>query len=459
MKILTTQNLNLNQTYHQSTNVVSKDFRLNNANVQKGETADSFARNVSFGKRIPFDKIVGQTKEKAVKAIKDNLKTSSSPVDGSVNKFLEQTTKQEVLITAVVSAVLAGIMRPLTLMLISNDKEKNDMAYASAHAISSAAWGFVVPFIFIRPFAGGYNKVLSQAHKYLSPNEFKARFPQADITNPANWIDGKVGDLDQIGVLKPIKEQVDRKGNQLLIDIKDVFKIALPKHYSELSNDVKADYFDASGKLKSLKNTYITMIDESKAEALSKERTFWDKLLNRQIKPKYYELNECTNDILKEAFPELDIATVGERGKRDFSAAKNIDGSNFVLDNKYVYISDWRLTDKAVPYSTGETFNFMKTSLFSNKQRVKKKDICYQKNGPDHSKGTPIEEDMVKAAGENEVHNKFGQWLPDIIIAYPRATATIALLPFILKKVFHLEKTKKPTVTENTEAKTVKAGA
>ena len=57
---------------------------------------------------------------------------------------------------------------------------------------------------------------------------------------------------------------------------------------------------------------------------------------------------------------------------------------------------------------------------------------------------------MVIANGENEVHNKLGQWLPDIVIAYPRAVATIALLPYVLKNVFHLEKPKKAAPAQNT---------
>ena len=462
MKIHTTQNLSFNQTNHQSTNVVpSKEFRFIKL---KDVPEDTFSRNVSFGKRIPFNRIVGQTKEKAVKAIKPVAK-GKSPVDGSVNKFLEYTTRHEVVTNAAVSAVLAGVMRPLTLMLISNDKEKNDMAYASAHAISSAVWGFIIPFIFIRPLSGGFNRALENMHEHLSVEEIKRRLPWFNEKDPRNWIDGVVGDMKSVGKIRPLTERKDKKtgkviqgcydiyGNKFLMDIKDVYKVPLPKNVAELSKETYTDYFDEAGKLKSLEKAYICLIDESQQEALAKERSLWSKIINKQIKPKYYNLNECTDSVLKEAFPELDIATVGERGKRSFANAKKLDGSEFILDKNLCFISDWRETEKTIPYSTGEWFEFVKTSLFSRKNKIKHKDVCYQKNGANYGKGTPITADMVEAAGVNEVLTKLGQWVPDIGIAYPRAAITIAVLPYILKNVFHLEKpSSKPVKAEKAGA-------
>jgi len=464
MKIHTTQNLSFNQTNHQSTNVVpSKEFRFINAN---NVTADTFSHSVSFGKRVPFNKIVGVTKEKAVKAVKP-LKNGKGPVDGFVNKFLENTTKQEVLINAAVSAVLAGVARPITLMLISNDKEKNDMAYASAHAISSAVWGFIVPFIFIRPLASGYMKALKRANEFLTVEEIKKRWPQFDEMNPANWKDGEVGSLRSVGKINSLVEYRDKKsgeivkgcidtsGNKMVLDVKDPYKIPLPKNSAELSTATYADYFGDDGKLKSIENAYICMIDESKQGALVKERTLLDKVLNRQAaEPSYFNLNTCTDKVLAEAFPELDITTVGKQYSRDFSNAKTKSGEAFTIDKSFIFISDWRETDKIIPYIEGDVFETLKTSLFSGRRKYRAKDVCYQKNGPDHGKGTPITKAMFEADGVNEVHNKFGQWLPDIVIAYPRAMATIAILPYILKNVFHLEKpSKKPAEPP------VKAGA
>ena len=500
MKILTTQNLNLNQTNQQSTSVLSqKDFRLKKQNpyyMNRG----SDTLNISFGKRIPFDKKIMQTFEKAEKIAKENAKIAANkgknPVDGKVNRFLEKTTEQEVLITAAVSAVLAGVMRPLTLMLIADDKSRTDMAYASGHAISSALWGLFVPFLFIRPLAGGYNKVFKYMHQYMKPEEIKKFVPHLNLDNPENYV--KVKDVEKYlteaqiksgkyiidkanpdsfikdkGGDKVLKQLVsgknykgewvhgckDRCDNDLMVDIKDIYKIALPKHYSEISDATRSKYFNKDGSVKSLNGIYVALVDESKASQLSKKRTWFDKLFNRKTLPKYYDLNDCTKDVWKEAFPNVNLETLGEEGNRDLSKIKNMDGSQFVLDKSYCYVSDWIETNKSVPYSTGKTFAWNKTSLFSRKNKKSQKDVCYQQNGPNHTKGTPIEEDMAKKAGVNEIHSKIGGWLPDIVIAYPRAAATIALIPFILKNVFHLEKGKKSPAPAKPVAATGKAGA
>lgn len=459
MKIHTTQNLNVSRPNYFSINNVSSDgFRLKNAKENSpvyGEHLPSY--NVSFGKRIPFSDKVMSTFEKNVKPIKDFLKGKKGPVDGNVNNFLEQTTKQEVLITAAVSAVLAGVLRPVTLMLMADDDSKKDMAYASAHAVSSAVWGFIVPFLFIKPLANGYNKALDNAHLYLSPRQIKERCPHADITNPANYINGKVGDLDAIGVMKPLKEQLDyTRRNKLFTDIKDICKVAKPVHNSIVSKETYNKYFDEKGNLKTLKNVYIALIDESKAEKLSKKRSIIDRILNRKTAPKYYELDSCTKGILEEAF-NIDPATVKDIVNADGTITRDLSkakikgtGEAFKLDKKFCFISDWNETEETIPFITGETYEIVEKSLFSWKRKLVKKDVCYLKNGKDHGRGTPVSREMVIANGENEVHNKLGQWLPDIVIAYPRAVATIALLPYVLKNVFHLEKSKKPEPAQST---------
>ena len=147
MQIHTTQDLNVFKANYPSAQL-SHDFRFKNQPIRNNELQnDTFEYNVSFGKRIPFNKPVGQTLEKHVKNVKDMLKGGRGPVDGPVNNFLETTTKQEVWITAIVSAVFAGVLRPVTLFAIANDNERKDMAYASSHAISSALWGLIVPFL------------------------------------------------------------------------------------------------------------------------------------------------------------------------------------------------------------------------------------------------------------------------------------------------------------------------
>ena len=59
---------------------------------------------------------------------------------------------------------------------------------------------------------------------------------------------------------------------------------------------------------------------------------------------------------------------------------------------------------------------------------------------------------MVKHSAINAVRDKLGAWLPDIVVAYPRATATIAIIPFVLQNVLGLEKSKKPSKAPAVEA-------
>ena len=80
----------------------------------------------------------------------------------------------------------------------------------------------------------------------------------------------------------------------------------------------------------------------------------------------------------------------------------------------------------------------------------KHKYIAHQSNVDFESKinvpekiGSPIEQISLDADYISDIQNKWIVWLPDIISRPFVATATIALLPKILKNVFHLEKPKK----------------
>ena len=129
---------------------------------------------------------------------------------------------------------------------------------------------------------------------------------------------------------------------------------------------------------------------------------------------------------------------------------KNKNGENFKFDYDSVFISDWKETDKAITFITGAERNEGKAL----------KDICYQKNNKIDDiwdKGTPITADMVDANYVNIVLDKLGGWLPDIVVAYPRATATIAVIPFVLKNVLGIEKSQKPAPQQAQETRKVGA--
>ena len=62
-----------------------------------------------------------------------------------------------------------------------------------------------------------------------------------------------------------------------------------------------------------------------------------------------------------------------------------------------------------------------------------------------------------EADAVNTVFDKIVQWLPDILTRFFVASATIKILPFVLKNVFGLEKTKKPPVQQEEQLVEVKA--
>jgi hypothetical protein len=107
------------------------------------------------------------------------------------------------------------------------------------------------------------------------------------------------------------------------------------------------------------------------------------------------------------------------------------------LDDKdMVFISSAKDCAKTIPLVAGYT----RTDAAG-----KIKDICYQDNAKEGVRelGTEVTTEMLEAAEVNKIVQKIGAWLPDILVTYPRASATVAVLPFILKYGFGLEKTRK----------------
>ncbi len=67
------------------------------------------------------------------------------------------------------SLVLAGALRPATIMLLPGKGEnaKKNKATAAAHAISSAVIGFAITSTVMKPISAGLKKVMGNTEKYL----------------------------------------------------------------------------------------------------------------------------------------------------------------------------------------------------------------------------------------------------------------------------------------------------
>ena len=451
MKIHTTQNLNslaLNRDIV-STNQTG-EIRLNYSEKMRkmrNSVPDTYESGVSFkGKKEIVTKAVEAGKKTFAEKVANNQGIKKFINSGFFNTLTEITSKQEVMVQSGSALAICLILRPGTILAFPGKKNKKDNTYAAVHSISSGIWGFVVPLTLIKPTVSGYNKILKDMHKYMnkyiSENMIKRRNPHLDMTSIRN-ADGSI---------KNVKEWLDREGRIFVSDCKNVRKIAQPKHISEVSEDTMKKYFKDldSATIKAGANNLMTK-DGKKAQMELKD--IYIALKDKESgKVKYYPVEHAEESILKEAFPDLDINSIGGKGIDRLHPEKWLakDGKAFKFDNNSIFISDMAETEDMIPLITGRVREEVKG------KKTEIKDICYLNNSKDgvHDLGTAVERDMVEADWANTLQDKIGGWLPEVITAYPRAAATIAILPFLLKHVFHIEKTKKPKPPIEKEIKT-----
>ncbi len=442
MKIHTTQNLS-SPAVSQPTNIsLPREIRYTKySDGMSLSESDKLKNSVSFkgNKKEILDKAIKVTKRKFAERVANKKIWDKVFKSGSFSRLLEITNKQEVLINSATALIICTLLRPAAIMALPGDRNKKDCAYASAHSFSSGVWGFFVPLVFIRPLAKGYNHVISEAGKYLRESTIKKRWPHVNLESIKN----------ADGTIKPMSQWKDYMGNDFIRDIKDVKKVAKPKHISEVSEKTLKKFFpnlDVARNKNVSPNQWVKT-DGNKA-SIDLQNVFIAVKDTEKNDVKYYPLKYVTEDILKEVYPDLDVAsTKAANGERlHFNDWRKKDGTAFEFNMNNIFLSDWSESRIGIPFITGKTYKDSAGKI---------KDICYQKNNKDgamFTPGTEITPEMVAAAEINAVVDKFGGWLPDLVVSYPRATATIAIIPFVLKEVFGIEKTKK-VESKNTEGK------
>ena len=447
MKIHTTQNLNSPVINSTNNIVMPKNLRYSmysSMSSNDSQDADTFKSTSFKGKKSALKKAVEAGKKTFAERVADKEGIKKLLNSDSFGKALEFTGEQEVMIQAGTALAICCGLRPLTIMAIPGDKNKKDCAYASAHSFSSGVFGFIVPFLFIKPLANGYNHAKKEAGKYIIDEaKIKEMWPHVDLNS--------IKDKD--GVRKPVEEWLDIKGRKFVADIKDVRKVPLPKHITEISEETlknKIKGLDVSKIKDKSVNEWVTT--EGQKVKFNFEDIFVAIQEEGKNKPKYYQLMHMDEKLLQELYPELDMKSVkiDEVRRHHPDQWKNIKGEDFKFDYDSVFISDWNETDKAITFITGKT----------RQEGKEVKDVCYQKNNKVDDiwdKGTAITADMVESSYVNTVLDKLGGWFPDIVVAYPRATATIAIIPFVLKNVLGIEKSKKPTPAEAQQPRKVGA--
>lgn len=93
-------------------------------------------------------------KSKAAVSVLDKILSSSW--FGTFSKYAD---KHNISTSALISLILAGMLRPATIMALPGDKDRDDKIYASGHAMASGIIGFVISTAVTSPFDESIIKV------------------------------------------------------------------------------------------------------------------------------------------------------------------------------------------------------------------------------------------------------------------------------------------------------------
>ena len=439
MKIHSTQNLNSirdnNSTNYDMPNVgIRKNNYLNMrmlTQLNKPDMCQS-SDDISFkGKKDivrVFSKAVG--KEKWYKRLKNAI------LDHSFFTKCLDFMEHEVVIQAAISALVCMIMRPATIMALPS-KDKKDNMYASSHAFASGVMGILSSILIAMPFSKGVKHLQSKRLGMLKKEILQKMYPQLDLKSIK----------DQAGKIKPMKEWLDIYGNKFSTSTKGVMMIARPKNIKEISEatlkekgidiDLAAmknknvnEWVDRQGKKIQFKlEDIILAVKEEGMGGSTKDY----KDIN------FFSLLHIDKKFLKEIMPNLDINSIEKDGKRLYiDAWKDVNGKPFKFNLENTHISSFRETTETVPLYTGakrqETRDVEKYISYQTNNGIKDRLLVPNKLG------SPLTQDVLNADKSNAVANKLLTWLPDLLTRVFVASATIKMIPMILKKGFNLEK-------------------
>ena len=441
MKIHTTQNLS-SLGIKQSTNssqLPTNEIRLNYSEQMRKhyleDQQDSKKDSVSFkGKKEIIKKVIDKT-EKAV----DKETRMDKFLKGRFFDKVLDLMSHEVLVQACISAIVCIILRPLTIMSIPTKKSKQDNVYASAHSISSGAVGIISSFLIATPFSKGIKYAQKNLLKEMKTSILERKYPNLNIKSI--WADASET------VRKPVSEWKDKLGNPFSTEFKNTLTVARPKPLTEVSEETLKK-LGANVDLKAMKNKPVSeWVDRNGNKLHLNTKDMFiavkEEGMGGSIKgykdTNFFSLQHIDEDFLKEVMPDLDIKSITKNGERihpDYW--KKTDGTPFNLDMDIIHVSSYRETANATPLYTGK------------KRTNNTKYLSYQSNnglenahGVPDKLGTPVDDNMLNADKANQISNKWLGWLPDITTRIPFAAGTILLIPWVLKHIFHLEKSKK----------------
>jgi hypothetical protein len=486
MKIHTTQNLSLMEgTQPATTPIISGNVQYNSlSKMRKQNLADGID---TYEKSVAFKgakKLIENGIKKGSKAV--NKETWGDKVLNSrfFKAFLD-IMDHEVFVQSAISAIVCMCLRPLAILALPSKKDKQDNIYASAHSISSGQVGLASSLLLTVPFSKGIKYTQKHALVNVKEDILKRMYPQLDSNSI--WKDPATkAERAAMGEWK------DVFGNVFSTDFKKVITVAKPKHVSEISADtLKSIGFDINEETmsKPLKewrdkngNDLVSKLDLKDIFVAIKEDGMSVSKKTKESAPNFFSLQHVDKDFLKEAMPNLDVSTIEKEGKRlPLKEWKNLDGSKFELNPESIHISSYRETADSIPLITGATRVETKTGevkyVSYQTNNLTKEELDELQKLENEGKldekaakmaelalrvpsklGSPINQKMMDAESSNNIKFKLLSWMPDIITRPFVAAGTIALIPLILKGVFHIEKAKKPETTPVDNNQTVVTG-
>lgn len=87
-------------------------------------------------------------------------------------KFAKYSEEHNISASALIALVLAGVMRPATIMALPGKKDKEDKIYAAGHSMASGIIGFLVSTAITSPFDESIKKIFDS--KKFGSEKFKA---------------------------------------------------------------------------------------------------------------------------------------------------------------------------------------------------------------------------------------------------------------------------------------------
>jgi len=302
-----------------------------------------------------------------------------------VGKICDTAADNPVLCQSLFSLGICCAARPATNYLVTPDKK--DAGYASAHSVASGVVGLAWTLLFAGVITAGVKAVLNKPQKFLKPEVIKKFYPNVGTEEIIK--NGK----------KTLRIMTNAKGEMLKQDGTKLFRNLEP---------LKITHGEANGDLKKV----LEKIEKTKPTQTKKLEKLNAQKAELELKVEKFNKNK---EIFEQVNPHLTVDENGIVRSKDVLQTK--DGMYVIKNGKKVGCAVQKPEDKK------EVDAILKGK--------KKADLA------------PITEEIeVGAKKEENVKTAINQ-IPDILLAPPRAFLTIAIIPWLLKNVFGMEKKKK----------------